>query len=122
MGTTTDVLIPVHAKGLRPGASNRSRLGIRSEPETALQSADYLSKITQNCSSAHYNLERRIVAQHVPTRRWYIEDDEPPKYHCRDHGQLRPPLPRPFRRLLRSTQRQRPQQHREATYVSRYRS
>jgi hypothetical protein len=68
------------------------------------------------------NLERRIVAQHVPTRRWYIEDDEPPKYHCRDHGQLRPPLPRPFRRLLRSTQHQRPQQHREATYVSRYRS
>jgi hypothetical protein len=27
-------LIPVHAKGLRPGASNRSRLGIRSEPDT----------------------------------------------------------------------------------------
>jgi hypothetical protein len=33
MGTTTYVLIPVHAKGLRPGASNRSRLGIRSEPD-----------------------------------------------------------------------------------------
>jgi hypothetical protein len=26
-------VIPVHAKGLRPGASSRSRLGIRSEPE-----------------------------------------------------------------------------------------
>jgi hypothetical protein len=36
MGTTTDVLIPVHAKGLRPGASNRSRLGIRSEPDFSL--------------------------------------------------------------------------------------
>jgi hypothetical protein len=33
MGTATDVVIPVHAKGLRPGASSRSRLGIRSEPE-----------------------------------------------------------------------------------------
>jgi hypothetical protein len=33
MGTATDVVIPVHAKGLRPGASSRSRLGIRSEPD-----------------------------------------------------------------------------------------